>query len=112
MKTALNTVPAETYLLGTRYGHGSRPKTRGDSASELLLQAKIASLQNLRALQRAIREVREQAQGVASGGDLYPWPLQDFARRSAEELLWREKSLQLLIERQQRFSALPHDAAA
>lgn len=90
----------------------TRPNARGDAAAALLQQAKAASLQNLRAFQGAIRETRELAQAVAAGGELYPWPLQDFARRLGEDLSWREKTLQLLIERQQGVSALPQDAAA
>lgn len=40
------------------------------------------------------------AQGVVDGGDLYAASLQDFARRLAEELFWRAKTLQALTERQ------------
>ena len=112
MKNAL--VPARADDRARRpdahFAQPDRLNPQGDSARELLLQAKAASLRNLRALQRAIRETGEMAQAVGSGGDLYPWSLEDFARRLGEDLLWREKSLQLLIERQQRFSALPNDA--
>lgn len=93
-------------------GQSCHSNPRIASAQELLAQAKSASLQNLRALQRVVREARERAQAVGSGGDLYPWSLEDFARRLGEDLFWREKTLQLLIERQQRLSALPQDAAA
>jgi len=74
-----------------------RPAER---AQRLLLEARAASLEHLAALQAAIGQAHALAEAAAEGGEVYPVGAQDFARRLTEELFWRGKSLEALIERE------------
>src|SRR5579862_9242630 len=72
----------------------------GERARRLFLEARSISLEHIRALQLAISEVCELAQGMVEGGDLYVVGLQDFASRLAQELSSRGRLLEALAERQ------------
>jgi hypothetical protein len=72
----------------------------GERARQLLHDARAAALEHLEALQQSIAETSTLSDAVARGGDLYGVGLQDLARRLAEELAWRSKTLDALIERQ------------
>ena len=76
------------------------PASAGERARRLFNEARSISVEHLAALQEAIDETRGLALEVVDAGDLYGAGLQDFARRLAEELFWRGKSLQALAERQ------------
>jgi hypothetical protein len=72
----------------------------GERARQLLSEARSISLEHLAALQAAIIGARDLADEVVAAGDLYAVGLQDFARRFSEELFWRAKALEALVERQ------------
>ena len=76
------------------------PISAAERARQLMLQAKTVSLEHLEALCQSLVQVRELSEAVVQGGDLYTAGLHDFAKRLAEELLWREKTLEALMERQ------------
>jgi|GEM_PF-7107527 len=69
-------------------------------ARELFQQARIVALEQLTALQVSLGQARDLAQVVADGGsELYGPGPQDLARRLANELSERQKTLQALTER-------------
>ena len=72
----------------------------GQRARQLLLEARAASLEHLKALQAALAESQALAQAVVDGGDLYAPGLHDFAGRLAEDLLARQRMLEALTGRQ------------
>jgi hypothetical protein len=78
----------------------------GDRARQLMLEARAAALEHLEALRQSSEETRTLAKAVGYGGDLYTVGLQDFARRMAEDLEWRAKTLEALIERQREASGV------
>ena len=77
------------------------PRARpAERALRLYAEARVASLEHLEALQAAITDAHTLAQAVVEGGDLYPAGVQDLAKRMAEELFWRGKSLEAFRQRQ------------
>ena len=74
----------------------------GERARKLMMDARAASIEHLEALEAAIASARELAQGVIDGGDLYGPGLHEFSRTLAEDLLWRSKTLEALVERQRK----------
>ena len=72
----------------------------GERARQLLAQARMVSLEHLKALQQAVAEAQVLSEAVVQGGDLYTPGLHDFAKRFADDLLWRAKTLEALTERQ------------
>lgn len=76
------------------------PTSAAERARQLMLQAKTVSLEHLEALCASLVQARDLSEAVVQGGDLYTAGLHDFAKRLAEELLWREKTLEALMERQ------------
>jgi hypothetical protein len=70
-----------------------------ERARQLMQEARAAALDHLQALQQSMGATRSLAETVAANGDLYGAGLQDLARRLAEELEWRAKTLDTLIER-------------
>ncbi len=72
----------------------------GERANQLLQEARAAALEHLHALKAQIEQTRACAQSIVRGGDLYTVGLHDLAGRLAEELDWRGKTLEALIERQ------------
>jgi hypothetical protein len=74
----------------------------GERARKLLMDAKAASLEHIEALEAALASARDLAQGVIDGGELYGPGLHEFSRTLAEDLLWRSKTLEALVERQRK----------
>ncbi len=68
------------------------------------MEAKAASMEHLEALEAALASARILAQDVIDGGDLYGPGLHEFSRTLAEDLLWRSKTLELLVDRQRKAS--------
>jgi hypothetical protein len=69
-------------------------------ARHLLEEAKAASLEHLRELQSAVATVRDLADEVVGGGDLYAPGLHELAKTLSEDLFWKSKTLELLSQRQ------------
>lgn len=69
-------------------------------ARHLLEEAKLVSLEHLRALQAAVATVRDLADEVVGGGDLYAPGLHELAKNLSEDLFWKSKTLELLSRRQ------------
>ena len=80
------------------------PAPPGERARKLLMEAKAASFEHLEALETALASARDLAQGVIDGGELYGPGLHEFSRTLAEDLLWRSKTLEALVERQRKAS--------
>jgi len=72
----------------------------GQRAQQLLSEARAVSLEHLAALEAAISATRDLARDVVEAGDVYGPGLEDFARRLAEDLFWRGKTLETLAARQ------------
>lgn len=72
----------------------------GLRARQLFEEARVASLDHLRALELAIATVRELSNDVVRGGDLYAPGLRELARNLTEDLFWKAKTLTLLAQRQ------------
>jgi hypothetical protein len=69
-------------------------------ARQLFQEAKALSLEHVRALGVAIDAVREISGSIAQDGDLYSPGIRDLAERLAEDLLWKSKSLEQLVQTQ------------
>jgi hypothetical protein len=96
------------------YGPPARPEpglslvpasTASERARQLLQDARIAAIEHLEALKASIGETHALSEAVVRGGDLYTVGLQDLARRLTEDLSWRAKTLEALIERQREAAA-------
>lgn len=72
----------------------------GERAIRLFLDARVASLEHLQALQEAMAVARDLAETVVHADGLYAVGLNDFAKRLSEDLFWRAKTLESLTERQ------------
>jgi len=72
----------------------------GLRARQLFEDARVASLEHLRALELAIAKVRDLSDEIVRGGDLYTPGLRELARNLAEDLFWKAKTLELLSKRQ------------
>jgi hypothetical protein len=77
----------------------------GERARKLMMEAKAASLEHLEALEAALASARDLAQGVIDGGELYGPGLHEFSRTLAEDVLWRAKTLEALVDRQRKAPA-------
>ena len=69
-------------------------------AQQLYEEAKVAALEHLTRLEAAMEDLRELADAVIDGGELYSPGVHDFARQLSEELLWKTKTFQALAQRQ------------
>jgi hypothetical protein len=69
-------------------------------ARQLFQEAKALSLEHVRALGSAIETVRDIAGSIARDGDLYSPGIRDLAERLTEDLLWKSKSLEQLLQTQ------------
>jgi hypothetical protein len=76
------------------------PPPPGVKARQLYEEARLASLEHLRALDAAIATVRDLSDAIVEGGELYAPGLRDLARRLSEDLSWKAKTLQKLSQRQ------------
>jgi hypothetical protein len=72
----------------------------GLRARQLFEEARVASVDHLRALERAIATVRDLADEIVCGGELYSPGLRELARNLTEDLFWKAKTLELLSQRQ------------
>jgi hypothetical protein len=72
----------------------------GERAHQLLQNARAAALEHLEGLRQSICETRGLAAVVVDGGDLYAVGVLELARRMSEDLDWRARTLEALIERQ------------
>jgi hypothetical protein len=86
------------------------PTPAAERVQSLLLEAKTAALEHLDALQAAIGQTHDLAAAVADGGDAYAVGVQAYARRLTEELFWRGKSLDALLERERASAPAPKRA--
>ena len=72
----------------------------GLRARQLFEEARVASLEHMRALELAIAKVRDLSDDIVRGGDLYTPGLRELARNLTEDLFWKAKTLELLSQRQ------------
>jgi hypothetical protein len=72
----------------------------GLRARQLFEEARVTSLEHLRALELAIATVRDLSDEIVRGGDLYTPGLRELARNLTEDLFWKAKTLELLSQRQ------------
>jgi hypothetical protein len=70
-------------------------------------EAHTAAVEQLEALEAAIRVVRDLSLDVMQGGETYGVGIRDLAARLAEDLLWRGKTLEALTQRE-RAGLLAH----
>ncbi|HVM98570.1 MAG TPA: hypothetical protein VMT68_00030 [Caulobacteraceae bacterium] len=103
---AAETPPAETLASDA---HSNRtmpalslvePPPPGAKALGLFRDARAASLDHLAEVEAAMAVLRERLETVVEAGDLYVVGVQAFAERLAEELFWKGKSFELLVQRQ------------
>jgi len=83
------------------------PAAPGQRARLLMFEARTAAVEQIETLEAAIQVVRDLSLAVAQGGALYGVGVRDLAARLAEDLLWRGKSLEVLIARE-RAGLLAH----
>ena len=88
---------------------GARP---GRRALQLYGEARLAAFDHLAALQLVIDDAQDLAQAIVEGRDLYAAEIHDLARRIAEELFWRAKSLEALRLRLEPMPAHREKAAS
>ena len=72
----------------------------GVRALQLFQEARKASLDHVASLESAIVAVRELADAIVEGGDLYAPGLHEFAGQLTEDLFWKSKTLAALALRQ------------
>ena len=106
LEAGVSLVPRSTADAGSGFHRRSRvlgvveTPLPGLRARQLFDEARAASLEHLRALERAIVTVRDLSDEVVHGGDLYAPGLRELARNLAEDLFWKAKTLELLSRRQ------------
>jgi hypothetical protein len=76
------------------------PSPPGAKALQLFHDARAASIEHLALVAEAMTALRDRLEAVGEGGDLYVAGVSEFAERLAEELFWRAKSFDLLVQRQ------------
>jgi hypothetical protein len=86
---------------------GEATSTPGQRARLLMREARAAAIEQLEALDAAIKVVRDLSREVGQGGDAHSVGVRDLAARLAEDLLWRGKSLEALMARE-RAGLLAH----
>jgi hypothetical protein len=69
-------------------------------ARQLFKEARAVSLDHLHDLDAALASVSDLLEAIVEGGDLYAPGLREFARKLAEDLSWKNKTLRMLSERQ------------
>ena len=69
-------------------------------ARQLFEEARVISLDHLRALDQEMTTMCDLLDAVAGGGDLYAPGLREFARKLTEDLSWKTKTLRMLTQRQ------------
>lgn len=69
-------------------------------ARQLFEEAKAASFEHLRLLDAGLQTVGGQLEAIVEGGDLYAPGLREFARKLAEDLAYKTKTLRMLSQRQ------------
>ena len=94
-KTASSLQKRPTVLLGV-----VETPPAGLRARQLFEEARVASIEHLRALELAIATVRDLSDEIVCGGDLYAPGLRELARNLTEDLFWKAKTLALLSQRQ------------
>ena len=70
-------------------------------AQQLFQQARQVSVEHLNLLAAALSSVRNLADVIAEGGDLYAPGLKEFSRQLSEDLLCKTRTLHILAQRQQ-----------
>ena len=76
------------------------PSSPSERARLLMHAARAAAVEQLEALNAAIKVVRELSLEVIDGGDAYDVGIRDLAARLSEDLLWRGKNLEALTARE------------
>ena len=76
------------------------PSPAGARARKLFAEARAISLEHLAETSAAMADLQSLLQTIGEAGDLYVPGVQAFAARLAEDLFWRAKSFELLIEQQ------------
>jgi len=76
------------------------PSPPGAKALQLFENARAASVDHLAQVAQALTTLRERLEAIADGGDLYVVGVSEFAERLAEELFWKAKSFERLVQLQ------------
>ena len=76
------------------------PPPAGARAQQLFAEARAISIEHLAETAHAMAQLRGLLESVGEASDLYVPGLQAFAARLAEDLFWRSKSFEALIEQQ------------
>jgi hypothetical protein len=74
------------------------PASAGLRARQRFEEAKAAALEHMRALEESVTTVRDLSAEVAEGGEVYPPGVRDLAKKLSEELFWKAKTLQKLMQ--------------
>jgi hypothetical protein len=74
------------------------PASAGSRARQLFEEAKAAAFEHMRALEASVAAVRDLAAEVGDGGEVYSPGVRDFAKKLSEELFWKAKTLQKLMQ--------------
>jgi len=78
----------------------AEPVSAAIRARRLFQEAKALSLEQVRSLGSAIETVRDISESIVQDHDLYSPGIRDLAERLAEDLLWKSKSLEQLVQTQ------------
>jgi hypothetical protein len=76
------------------------PPPAGARARQLFLEARAISLEHLSEASQAMAVLRDQLEAIVGAGELYAPGVRDFAERLSDDLFWRSKSFEALIQRQ------------
>lgn len=79
----------------------------GERTRLLMREARAAAIEQLEALEAAVRVARDLSLDVLQAGDAHGVGVRELATRLAEDLLWRGKSLEALTARE-RAGLLAH----
>ena len=79
------------------------PARAAEKARQFYEQARMGALEQVRALQEALTTSLEMSVAILEGGDVYPVGVAELARSLSEDLRWKTKTLEAVVDRE--FSA-------
>ena len=84
------------------YDLGRKPESLRERVRRIQMEAQVLAVEEVEELRRTLAHAVEQAEAIASGGDVFPVGVREQARRLAAELPPLSQNLQALSERHLR----------
>ena len=94
-KPDLRLVPGDAEI----YDLMRKPETTSERVKRLQMEARALAVEEIEALERALREAARLAREISTGGDAYPVGARELASRMAEDLPARAETLKQIAAR-------------